>query len=362
MKKKKKVVVALSGGVDSSAVLILLKKQDFDLVGVSFKYSAWQSPKNKLKENVCCSDESFKIAEKICQKLKVPYQIVDQQKEFKKQVIEYYLSVLKNKRTPNPCVVCNRLVKFKKLLAVAEEFKADFIATGHYARIKQKQGEYQLLRAKDKKKDQTYFLCLLTQQELAKTLFPLGDYQKKQVYQIVEKAGFDYFKKMKQSQDLCFVSSQSVSAFLESELGKQPGKIIDLQGNYLGDHSGLFFYTIGQRKGLNLPNGPWYVVRFNQDKNELIVTNQEDDPALFAQKVKVKNFNFINSQKPDKKDKLIAKTRLNQELTEGFFEKIKPSETIFNFIQPQKAITPGQWLVVYSGQTCLGGGIIDSVE
>ena len=293
---KPKVVVGLSGGVDSSVSLLLLKKQGYQPIGVSLKYAVWQSKKNVLKENICCSKKSFAIARKICQKLKVPYYIVDCRLDFEEKVMGYFLDVLKNKRTPNPCLVCNRLVKFNKLFEFAKEKGAEYVATGHYARVKNNQ----LLKAKDKKKDQSYFLCLLNQNQLSKIIFPLGNLTKKKVYQVAKKGGFDFFTKIKQSQDLCFVSQQSIPFYLEEKIGFQSGEIIDTKGRALGQHQGLHFYTIGQRKGIKLSDGPWWVVGFSQKKNQLIVTNREDDSALFSREVIISDYHFVSGKAPQK--------------------------------------------------------------
>jgi len=356
------VVVGLSGGVDSSVALLLLKKQGFQPIGVSLKYALWPSKKNLLRENVCCSPESFAMARKICQQLKVPYYIVDCQLDFKEKVMGYFLNVLKDKKTPNPCLICNKLVKFKELFKFAEKKRIRYVATGHYAKVRKnrKTGEYKLLRGKDKNKDQSYFLCLLGQEELKNIIFPLGDYIKKEVYQIANKEGFDFFIKRKQSQDLCFVAQKSVPAYLEEAIGFQPGDIIDTQGNVLGQHQGLHFYTIGQRKGLNLVDGPWWVVGFNKKKNQLIVTNKEDDPVLFSKTVMVADYHFISGKVPQKAIKVKAKTRFGQPLA---FAKLYPPQKKklkLVFDQPQKAVTPGQWAVFYQKDVCLGGGIIET--
>jgi tRNA-specific 2-thiouridylase len=355
----RQVVVGLSGGVDSSVSLLLLKKQGYQPIGVSLKYAVWQSKKNILRENVCCSQESFAIARKICQQLNVPYYILDYQLDFEEKVMGYFLSVLKDKKTPNPCVVCNRLVKFNKLFEFAKEQGAPYVATGHYARVKKNQsGQYQLLRGKDRKKDQSYFLCLLNQKQLSKIIFPLGDYTKDQVYQIAAKEGFDFFTKRRQSQDLCFVASQSIPFYLEEKIGFQPGQIVDKKGNLLGQHQGLYFYTIGQRRGIGLSGGPWWVIGFNKEKNQLIVTNKENDPALFSKEVTINDPHFISGKAPKKVVKVKAKTRFSQPLARGKIYPPKKNKLKLVFDQPQKAITPGQWAVFYQGDICLGGGVI----
>jgi len=349
-----KVVVGLSGGVDSSVSLLLLKKQGYQPIGVSLKYAAWQGKKNVLRENICCSPESLAIAKKICQKLKVPYYVIDERIDFEEKVMGYFLSVLKEKKTPNPCLVCNRLLKFNKLFDFAKEKGAQYVATGHYARVKNNK----LLRAKDKKKDQSYFLCLLKQSQLKNIIFPLGNLTKEDVYQIAKKEGFDFFTKIKQSQDLCFVSRQSIPFYLEEKIGFQPGEIIDIQNNLLGKHQGLHFYTIGQRKGIRLSNGPWWVVGFNKKKNQLIVTNKENDPALFSRTIIVSNVHFISGKAPKRVIKIEAKTRFSQPAASAKLYPLQKNKLELVFEQPQKAVTPGQWAVFYQGDVCLGGGVI----
>ena len=359
--KNKKVVVGLSGGVDSSVSLLLLKEQGYEPIGVSLKYSSWKNKKNLLKENICCSTESFNIARKVCDKLKVPYYIIDERVDFKKKVMGYFLSVLKEKKTPNPCLVCNRLVKFNKLFEFAKKNNIKYVATGHYARIKknQKTNLYELLKAKDNNKDQSYFLCLLKQNQLKNIVFPLGDYTKEEVYKIAKKHGFDFFDKIKQSQDLCFVSGKSIKFYLEKEIGIEPGDIVSNKGDVLGKHRGLHFYTIGQRKGINLPNGPWWVSKFDKIKNRLIVVNKEDDPALFSRKIIVSDYHFISGKIPEKMIEVKAKIRFSQKVSSGklYIRKNNTLEIVFD--KPQKAVTSGQWAVFYQGNVCLGGGIIE---
>lgn len=360
-KENKKVVVGLSGGVDSSVSLILLKKQGFEPIGVSLKYAVWQSEKNILKENICCSEESFAIAKKICQKLNVPYHILDYQVDFKERVMGYFLNILKQKKTPNPCLICNRLVKFNKLFDFAKRIDAQYVATGHYAKVREntKTEKYELLKAKDEKKDQTYFLCLLPQNQLKRIIFPLGDYLKDEVYKIAEKQGFDFFTKTRQSQNLCFVSQKSIPFYLEEKLGFEPGEIIDSKDNVLGKHQGLYFYTIGQRKGIDLSNGPWWVTDFNREKNQLVVTDQENDPSMFKKTVIVSNYHFISDEIPRESTKVKAKTKYNQELDLAMLYPPENNKLKLVFNKPQKSVASGQWAVFYDKNVCLGGGMIE---
>ncbi len=325
-----RIIVGLSGGIDSSVSLLLLKKQGYEPIGLTLKYDALQ---NK---------ESIKIARKICEEAKVPHYILDCKKEFKKKVIGYFSNLLKKGKTPSPCIICNHLVKFKSLFNFARKKGAQYVATGHYARIKNNQ----LLRAKDKEKDQSYFLCLLRQKQLKKIIFPLGDLTKKEVYKIAKKEKLNFIIKQKQSQDLCFTLPKMIS---------NPGQIINQKGSILGEHKGLHLYTIGQRKGIQLSNGPWWVIGFNKKKNQLIVTNKENDPVLYKKEVVLTNAHFISGQPFKKIIKVKAKTRFNQSLA---LAKFYPNSSKLIFEKPQKAVTPGQWAVFYNNKVCLGSGMI----
>ena len=357
----KKVVVGLSGGVDSSVSLMLLKKEGYQPIGVSLKYAVWENKKNILRENVCCSEASFNIAQEICKRLDIPYHVLDHELDFKDKVIGYFLKTLKNKKTPNPCLVCNKTVKFNKLFEFAKKQGAQYVATGHYAKVRKNSEtkKYELLKAKDERKDQSYFLCLLNQKQLSKVIFPLGDYIKDQVYKIAQKQGFEFFTKIRQSQDLCFVAQQSVSSYLEEEIGIEPGEIVDKKGKALGEHQGLHFYTIGQRKGVGLPGGPWWVIKLDKSKNQLVVTNDEDDPALFSKEISITDYHFISGQEPKKVIKAEAKTRYHQRLAPVKIHPPKNKKLKLAFDKSQKAVTPGQWAVFYDGDVCLGGGIIE---
>lgn len=347
-KIKKRVVVGLSGGVDSAVALALLKKEGFDPVGVSL-----------LKENICCPENAFVVAKKICQKLKIPYYIIDDRLNFDEKVIGYFLSALKNSQTPSPCLICNRFVKFQGLFDFAQKNGIKYVATGHYARIRKnkKTSNYELLKGVAQTKDQSYFLSLLEQKHLRNIIFPLGEYTKKEVYQIAKKEGFNFFTKIKQSQDLCFVSRKAAPFYLEEKLGVQLGGIVDKKGNILGAHRGLFHYTIGQRKGINVPNGPWWVAGLEKKKNRLIITNKENDSALFRKTVALEKCHFISGAEPKGIIKVMAKIRFNQIASSAKLSVVgKKAKLVFE--KPQKAVTPGQFAVFYQGNVCLGGGII----
>lgn len=327
-----KVVVAMSGGVDSSVSAILLKRQGFDVIGVTMKLLARSS---------CCNIEDVQHAREVCRRLGIEHYTIDLSKEFKKSVSDYFTAELMKARTPNPCVRCNRVLKFNELLKFAKKVGADHVATGHYARIKfnKKSGEYELLKGKDKTKDQSYYLALLPQKWLSKIIFPVGKFIKSEIYKIAKKEGLDFLVNKKESQDLCFVPDM---------IRGRNGEIVDNTGRILGKHAGMHLYTIGQRKGLFINNGPWFVCGFDVKKNQVIVTKDENDPALFGKIIRLKNVNNISRGKVS-----MAKIRYQQKLSKASLVGNK-----LVFARPQKAVTKGQVAVFYNGEKCLGGGFI----
>ncbi len=358
--KKQKIIVGLSGGVDSAAALILLKKQGFNPIGVTLKLPRWG--KNK-KENANSHSQSIEIAQKICRKFKIPYFVIDAEKDFDKKVVNYFITELKNNRTPNPCVVCNRDFKFKKLFEIAKKFKANYVATGHYARLRQQnpkiknqKPKYELLTAKDKKKDQSYMLSGLSQKDLSKIILPLGNLTKDEAYKITKKEGLNFFKRIKQSQDFCFVSGKLLTKFLKEQVGAKKGKIIDENGNILGTHEGRHFFTIGQRKGIKLPNGPYFVFGFDKKKNIVYVTKNKKN--LFKKEIIVYPSHLISNEKLKKPINALVKTRYQQESTPA---KIIPQGNKLKIIfkKPVFSPTPGQFAVFYKKEICLGNGVIN---
>jgi len=362
------VVLGMSGGVDSSVSLMILKNAGYDVVGVSLTYDIWRCANRN--ENVCCSKESFENAKKVCGYFNVKHEIIDVSDEFNNEVIEYFKQELANNRTPSPCVFCNPKVKFKSLLKYAEKTDADFVATGHYARsrevksekpkVKSKiknNGEVLLLQAKDKTKDQTYSLSFLTQAELSKIIFPLGELSKSDVYELANKnEALKLYKNIKQSQDFCFLGRDQLNEFIEKEIAPKSGKIVELDGEVLGEHKGLPYYTIGQRKGIELAGGPYYVVGKDIKNNELIVS--KDEEKLLSKEVYLKPFNLINEIKLPVK--VEAKLRSAQDLFKA--ELLEEGDSlILKFDQPQKSATEGQIAVFYDGEKCLGSGVIDRV-
>ncbi len=356
----KKVILGVSGGIDSAIALYLLKKQGFDVMGVFLEFDVWKNKKNLLKENACCNEDCFSRARDICDFFNVKCKKINVKKDFQKNVIKYFTNELKQNNTPNPCVMCNRFVKIQKLLDIMKEYKADFVATGHYAKISinKKTKEYELKRPVDKSKDQTYFLSYLTQKQIKYLKFPLASYYKKDIYLMAKKLKLDVFDRVKQSQDFCFVDNKSINDFLIEILGKEKGDILDDKGNVLGRHNGLYFYTLGQRKGIGLSGGPFYVLEKDLSKNILIVT--KDKNKMFKKEFYVKNFNLINtlSEKDINSKAPSVQIRYADKKGKCKIKFINSKKIQIVLDKPKVAVTPGQIAVIYIKDQCIGGGII----
>jgi tRNA-uridine 2-sulfurtransferase len=372
--KKKKVVVAMSGGVDSSVSVALLKEAGFDVVGVFMKLGVEEEDENK-----CCSSEAENGARLVAEKLKIPFYVFNFEKEFRKRVIGYFLSELRAGRTPNPCVVCNKEIKFGLFIEKALAMGADFVATGHYGKIKSqisnlknktknekrktqnnssKLKTFKLLKGVDKNKDQSYFLWKLNQDQLSKILFPVGGYLKSEVREIARKFNLPTAE-APESQEICFVNS-TIKDFLEKKFKPSPGKIVDTCGNIIGEHQGLWFYTIGQRKGINAVNSTgkqFYVSAKDAKKNILVVTQNKKD--LYKKEMTVKDVNWISGEEPKFPLRVKTKTRYQQDFFSAVISKGQKNKEIkVVFTKSQRAITPGQSAVFYKGRELLGGGII----
>lgn len=335
--KNKKVAVGISGGVDSSVALKILKEQGYSPVGFFMKF--WG------KENHCCGVDSERRARKTCVDLGVPFYRLDVRKEFKKQVVDYFLKSYQMGETPNPCIACNREIKFKTLFKKIKEFEGTKVATGHYARIEDRL----ITTPEDKNKDQTYFMWSLEKQLLDNIIFPLGDLKKEEVRQLASRVGMPAAK-ISDSQEVCFVKDD-LSDFLKDYIDLIPGDIEDKHGKKLGTHIGLPVYTIGQRKGIGLSGGPFYVLRKDVERNVLVVTKNNDD--LLEEKVSFREENFFKDLKFPMEVK--AKIRYNAPRKEGILK----SKNQFEFKRPQRAIAPGQSIVFYQDDKLLGGGIIN---
>lgn len=353
MKTSKKIIVALSGGVDSAVAAALLKKQGYDVVGVYFRFSE------------STREPSFQV-EKIAKKLGIPLKIVDARAAFKKQVINYFIDSYKKGQTPNPCVVCNKEMKFRLLFDLTKKEKADFVATGHYVRLWRKfkvQNEkckikdglfYKLLEGKDKSKDQSYFLYKLNQKDLARIIFPLGNYKKDAIKKMAKKMKLPIAKS--ESQDICFIEDNKINLFLKKNIKIRTGDIKDEKGNVLGRHKGLPLYTIGQRKGIEVGSGgPYFVLRKNARKNELIVTNNPKN--LLINKFEIVNASWIDQ---NVKFPLRAKVqiRYHADKIPAIIKKSGKGRYSVETAKKLRAVTVGQAAVFYRGTEALGGGEI----
>ena len=339
--------------------LILLKEQGYEVIGVFMKN--W----DETDENgVCPADEDYKDVIAVAEQLDIPYYSVNFVAEYWDRVFTYFLDEYKAGRTPNPDVMCNKEIKFKAFLDYAMKIGADYIATGHYARIERESGKVRLLRGLDDNKDQTYFLCQLSQEQLEKVLFPVGEYNKKDIRAIAEKHALKTAQK-KDSTGICFIGERDFAEFLNRYLPAKPGKIVTPEGKVLGDHVGLMHYTIGQRKGIGIGNTkegsgePWFVADKDLEKNELIAVQGGNHERLFSKGLVADSFNFINNREFPLK--CTAKFRYRQTDVGVTVEKTENDSYKVTFDKPEKAVTLGQIVVLYDGEECLGGGIIKKI-
>lgn len=346
----KKVLVAMSGGVDSSAAAYILKEKGYEVAGAIMRL--WDKPD---------TEKSIEDAKKVCENLGIDFYVFDNRKEFKKTVIENFINEYKNGRTPNPCVVCNKFLKFGAFFEKAKEMGFDYIATGHYAKIiyDDETKRFNLLKASMEKKDQSYFLYNMTQEILSHMIFPLSDFEDKQeVRAIAEKAGIEVAKKP-DSQEICFIPDNDHTNFILKECPDlKTGKIVDKTGKVRGEHSGIIKYTIGQRKGLGISNPtPLFVIKIDVENNEVIVGNEEE---LFSTELIATDVNLISYEEIPDKLKCTAKIRYAAKPVECTVSKVENTNKIkITFENPQRAITAGQSVVLYEGDIVIGGGIIE---
>ena len=354
----KKVVVGLSGGVDSSVAAYLLKKQGYDVIGVTMHI--WQdAPKEGEENGGCGSLAAVEDARKVAECLGIPYYVMDFQEEFKCRVMDYFVEEYLEGRTPNPCIVCNRYVKWESLLKRSLELGADYIATGHYARIEQlPNGRYSVRNSVTAAKDQTYALYNLTQDQLSRTLMPVGEYTKDEIRQLALEAGLPVANKA-DSQDICFIPDNDYASFIEREAGDRvpaPGNFVDVEGKVLGKHKGITHYTIGQRRGLELPMGERvFVTGIRPETNEVVIGKNED---IFTTKVVCNRVNYMAMEDLKEPRRAMAKIRYNHKGEYCMLEDIGDGKVLCTFEQPVRAATPGQAVVFYDGEYVLGGGII----
>ena len=348
-----KALIAMSGGVDSS-VAALLTKQKMESIGCTMRlYSPSDDTYNA--HSSCCSLEDVEDARSVCYRLGIPYYVFNFSSDFEEKIIKKFVNSYIQGVTPNPCIDCNRYMKFDKLFDRMKQLECNYVVTGHYARIEQKDGKFVLKKALDNTKDQSYVLYSMTQYELSHTLFPLGNLRKSEVRELAEKNGFVNAKK-KDSQDICFVPDKDYASFIEKYSGKvSTGNFIDKSGKILGAHKGIIHYTIGQRKGLGISSSsPLFVCDINA-KNNTVTLGQSED--LFSIQAKVSDFHLISGESLKDEIKCKVKTRYRQkEQDAAVYPTEYGAEIVFD--TPQRAITPGQAAVLYDGDIVLGGGVI----
>ncbi|MCF6191176.1 MAG: tRNA 2-thiouridine(34) synthase MnmA [Cocleimonas sp.] len=359
--KKQKVIIGMSGGVDSSVAALLLIEQGYDVEGLFMKN--WEEDDT---EEYCTATEDLADAQSVSDALGITLHTVNFSGEYWDNVFEYFLEEYRSGRTPNPDIMCNKEIKFKAFLEYALELGADFIATGHYARIDRSGAQLKILKGIDENKDQTYFLYTLQQNQLAKSLFPIGELEKPKVRALAQKAGFDTANK-KDSTGICFIGERKFTEFLQRFLPAQPGDIITPEGDVIGQHQGLMYYTFGQRQGLGIgglktsSEEPWFVVDKNLKTNQLIAAQGHNHPLLLKQQLKASQLHWVSGNTPANDFSCKAKIRYRQ--TEQACRVVVDGDNcVVCFDEPQRAITPGQSIVFYDNNICLGGGIIDKMQ
>lgn len=353
-----KVVVGMSGGVDSSVAAYLLKQQGYEVIGVTMQI--WQDAERIVEEENggCCGLSAVEDARRVAAQLEIPYYVMNFKDSFQKNVVDYFVEEYLNGRTPNPCIACNRYVKWESLLQRSLSIGADYIATGHYARIvKLPNGRYTLRKSATLAKDQTYALYNLTQEQLQRTLMPVGEYSKEEIRKIAEDIQLQVANKP-DSQDICFVPDGDYAGFIEKTAGKrvQKGNFVTVDGTVLGEHKGIIHYTVGQRKGLGLALGyPAFVLEIRPETNEVVIGTHEES---MAKSLRAGNLNFMSIEDLAEPQRVFTKIRYNHRGVWATIEKTGEDEILCTFEEPQRAVTPGQAVVFYDGEYVLGGGTI----
>jgi len=358
-----RIVVGMSGGVDSSVAAYLLKKQGHDVIGVFM--NNWEE---KDENGVCTSQKDWADVRDVCDVIGIPYYSVNYAKEYMDRVFSHFLSEYRRGRTPNPDVLCNREIKFAPLLNFAKSLGAEKLATGHFAGVEKRDGLYRLLRAKDENKDQTYFLCMISQQQLSGAMFPVTDLTKAEIRGLAREAGIPVSEK-KDSTGVCFIGERNFKKFLSEYLPAQPGDIVTPGGEVVGRHDGLMYYTLGQRRGLGIGGRGtcerWFVVEKDLEKNRLIVEQGETSARLFSKAAHAEEASWLIGEAPASNGKsvsVMARFRHRQPLTPVTITPDAEGGVSIEFETEQRAITPGQAVAFYSGDECLGGATIDSVK
>lgn len=355
----KKVVVGMSGGVDSSVAACLLKKQGYDVIGVTMQIWQDEDPEETAENGGCCGLTAVEDARKVAWSLGIPYYVMNFRKEFKAAVMDYFVDEYLHGRTPNPCIACNRYVKWEALLSRSLEIGADYIAMGHYARIlKLPNGRYTVRNSVTAQKDQTYALYNLTQDQLARTLMPVGDFTKEEIRQMAEDMGLPVAKK-KDSMDICFIPDNDYAAFIQRSAGEVPGagNFVDKEGKILGRHKGITHYTVGQRKGLNLSMGhPVFVTGIRPETNEVVIGEGDD---VFSDFLVCGGLNWMAEDGLHGEERrVMAKIRYSHKGAPCLIREREDGTVECQFETPQRAITPGQAVVFYENDHIFGGGTI----
>ena len=346
--ENKSVLVGMSGGVDSSACCIILKEQGYRVVGATMRLLPFYDESE---------EQAIKDAKEVCEKIGIEHIVLDYKKEFQKYVVNYFIDEYINGRTPNPCVVCNKYLKFGLMNDKRKELGIDYLATGHYAKIINNDGIFSLKMSDYKNKDQSYFLYNMTQDILRYTLMPLGEYTKDETRKICEDNGLLIAHK-KDSQDICFVKNNDYINFIKenSDYNAKEGNILDTNGNIIGKHKGLINYTVGQRKGIGAYGRPMFVLSIDKDKNELILGEKGME---FSKSLIAYNVNFISGKKLTEKMTVESKIRYSAKSAKSTIEPLEDGRVMVIFDEEQRAVTPGQAVVFYNGDEVLGGGTVE---
>lgn len=357
VKEEKRVVVAMSGGVDSSVAAALLVQEGYDVIGMMMRLWSEPGTKGSIPANRCCTPDQMADARRIADHLAIPFFVVDVQDHFRKSIVQFFIDEHLAGHTPNPCIECNRKIRFTFLMEHAIALGANYLATGHYAQVQRVEGEYQLLKGVDSSKDQSYVLHILDQKKLAHVLFPIGKFQKSEVRELARRFGLKVAGK-RDSQDLCFVADGDYRRFLveHSEHAMVPGPILTEDGQELGQHAGLPFYTIGQRKRLGISSPiPLHVLHKDKERNALVIGPRE---SLGRQIMIVRDLNWIAGKSPAPSDPVQIKIRYKAFPMAGTVSILGSGYARVEFKEPVYGITPGQGAVFYNNDICLGGGLI----